>query len=201
MRRLLFLVAIPIVASLAGCGGSSGGSCVTFTPCGGSVVGTWKVTTLCSDFTSSTSATCSGETVSESIQPTGTITFTSSGTYSVAVLMNGSAKFSYPSTCLSTLGMTCAQIDSALQLTGATDAGISGSCSSGSAASCTCSEKVTNASSNEMGTYTTSGSSIAMIPSSSASSQEPTEYCAQGNSLILHATNTSGSSSTIILTK
>lgn len=200
MKRLLFLVAIPLVASLVGCGGSSGGSCGTFTPCGGAIVGTWKVTTLCSDFTSSTSATCSGETVSESIQPTGTITFTGSGTYSVAVVMNGSAKFNYPSTCLSNLGMTCAQIDSALQMTSATDAGISGSCSSGTAGSCTCNEKVTNASSSETGTYTTSGSSIAMISSSSTSEQEPTEYCVQGNRLTLHSTNTAGSS-TIILTK
>jgi hypothetical protein len=199
MKRQLFLVAIPIVVALVG-GSSGGASCGTFTPCGGSVVGTWKVTTLCLDFTTSTSTTCPDESVSEAIQPSGTITFTSSGTYSVAVVMNGSAKFGYPSTCLGNLGMTCAQIDSALQKEGATDAGVSGSCASGAAGSCTCSEKVTNAASSETGTYTTTGSSIAMISSSSTSSQEPTEYCVQGNKLTLHSTNTAGSSS-IILTK
>jgi hypothetical protein len=157
---------------------------------------------MCMDFTAAASSVCPGEIATESLQPSGTITFTISGTYSTAITMNGSSKFSYPASCMTSLAGTCAELGSALSSASAADAGVLGSCTSGSNGDCTCSEVIKNAPSNETGTYSTSGSSITMTQTGSISTQDPAEYCVQGNSLTMHSTDaTAGDSALLVLTR
>jgi hypothetical protein len=56
------------LALLAGCGGSSGGTCGTAAACGGAVVGTWKITSSCISIDTSgiMNMDCPGETSSAS---------------------------------------------------------------------------------------------------------------------------------------
>jgi len=204
MRKSLFSVFALVFLMSLGCGGSSSGfigtgQCGSFTPCGGSIVGTWKLTSTCSSMPDAGTSNCPGEQVSTSLQYTGTLTFLSSGAYSVSASISGNANFTYPASCLTSLGMTCAQIDTNLKATGATDAGISGACTSASAGACACTETMKSMPSSEDGTYTTSGSALTMISSSSSTSQDSAEYCVRGNQLTIHITS-AGSGGSFIIT-
>ena len=63
---------VSVAALLAGCGGSSdggggGGSCGKVSPCGGSLVGTWTITSSCESVSNFTvGAECPGATIDES---------------------------------------------------------------------------------------------------------------------------------------
>ena len=194
MRKSLLLIFVLFL----GCGGDSGsGQCGSFTPCGGVIVGTWSVTEYCSNLTGSSSSPCPGMTANTShVQMKGTFTFTSSGTYSVATTATGTESVTYPQSCLTSLNTTCAQAGTALS---AGSGGISGSCQSNANGDCACTENITNAPSTEQGTYTTSGSSIAMLKTGSTTTTGSIEYCVQGNTLTLQATSSTFNGSTTLV--
>jgi hypothetical protein len=88
-------------------------------------------------------------------------------------------------------------MNKSLSGTDAADEGVSGSCSSDSAGTCVCSEKLNGVSNTETGTYTTSGSALTMISSdsSSDSSDDKVEYCVQGDTLKLHFSSANSTAS------
>jgi len=190
------------------CGGSSGGTpglaaCGDFTPCGGSLVGTWNITNYCSDLTSTTSSTSTcGITVGmNNMRPSGTVTFTSSGTYSSATKMSGTADFTYSKDCLTQMNQTCAQLGTPV---GGADAGVSMSCNSTAAGDCACTESLNGTTGAEQGTYTISGTSMTMTKTGSTSTPTPSDYCVRGNRLTISATSSSATTSgtvVIVLTK
>ena len=197
MRKSIFV----ILFLALGCDGSSvgTGTCGAFTPCGGSIVGTWRITAYCYNAGTSTSASCPGEIVSSHLQPSGTVTFASGGTYSTAMKMSGTIDFMYPASCLTSYGVTCAQL---VTSTNTADAGVSLSCNSNAAGDCTCAENLAGASSTEEGTYTTAGNTLTMTKTGSTSTPTPTDYCALGSSLTLHSTSSNSSgSATLVLAK
>jgi hypothetical protein len=209
MGRFLFHVLALICLASLGCGGTSTGAhvtgqCDSFTPCGGSIVGTWRLTGTCYSIpgvgttnADAGTASCLGEQTTTNNQLTGTLLFETNGTYSVATVTSGNTQFSYPASCLTTYGMTCAALNSTLATEGETDAGVSGSCSSTSAGGCTCTETMKGYSFSETGTYTTSGSALTMNPSTSTSSPVPIEYCVQGTHLSIYTTSSSSITATM----
>ena len=196
-----------ICLHLDACGGKSSGKdgggtdgdgqahtsvCGTFTACGGSIVGTWKVSSLCLDAPQGYPS-CPGFQHSGQLQYSGTITFSSSGTYISALTRSGTLVSTYPTTCLA--GSTCSQLSSSLFQP---DAGYAGSCSS-NADACVCSATYAGPE-DEQGTYTIDGSSIVMSSASWGGDQG--QYCVQGNQLTVRSTPSSSSdSATMVATK
>ena len=193
---------------LDGCGGKSSGGdgggaggdgqasassiCGTFTACGGSVVGTWTVSSICLDSPQGYPS-CPGFQHSGQLQYSGTITFSSSGTYTRALTRSGTVVSTYPMTCFA--GIACAQLSSSLFQP---DAGYTGSCSSNGDA-CVCSLTY-DGPENEQGTYATEGNSIVMS-SGASSGDEQGEYCVQGNQLTVRSTSSrSRDSATMVAT-
>ena len=195
MRKSLFIVCV----WLLGCGDSGSGQCGAFTPCGGAIVGNWRITGYCSNITGSSSSSCTGMTANAQVQVNGTLSFTSTGTYSIAGTENGTNNVTYPQACLTSVNMTCARLETALN-TGM--GGISGSCQSNANGDCACTENFANVPVGEQGTYSTSGSSLNMIKTDGTTSEGSTQYCVQGNTLMLQATSpTVSGSSTLTATK
>jgi len=178
---------------LLGCGDSGAGQCGAFTPCGGAIVGTWSITGYCSNLTISSSY-CTGVSVSTQVQMNGTFNFTSTGTYSIASMASGTMNMTVPQSCLN--GLTCAQVGSPI---GQGSSGASGSCMSTTNGNCSCSESIVNSPSSEQGTYSTSGSSLTMIKTGGSTSEGSTQYCVQGDTLMIQATPPTASGATTVV--
>ena len=68
------------------------------------------------------------------------------------------------------------------------------SCGESSPGSCHCDYVYRNAVISEEGTYTTTGTTLAMVSSGSSSDSSPEDYCVQGNTLLVHFTDSSSGS-------
>lgn len=206
-------------------GGTLGGSCPSsFTPCGGNLVGAWHLKTECTNSSSSSSASCpdisvslvpgSGYAATYTFDPTGTLTLSFSGSMSETVR--------YPAECLHSDARTvqaCADLSKTLQSASqhAGDAGTStitfagGSCSADPSGICVCNESFSYSSSSMTGTYTTSGTKVTISSLSGtgmpdagagdAGTTSPNDYCVSGNTLMIQATSSSGSTTVIVMTK
>jgi hypothetical protein len=179
-------------SSNGGDAGASTSVCGTFTGCGGSIVGTWRVSSICLDAPQGYPS-CPGFQHSGQLEYSGIITFSSNGTYTSALAKSGNLVSTYPTTCLA--GTTCAQLSSSLFKP---DSGYSGSCSS-NADACVCTA-IYAGPEDEQGTYTVEGSSIIM--SSARLGGDQGQFCVQGNQLTIRSSSTSSpDSATIIATK
>jgi hypothetical protein len=138
-------------------------------------------------------------TATAQVQVNGTLSFTSTGTYSIAGTENGTNNVTYPQACLTSVDMTCARLETALS---AGMGGLSGSCQSNAKGDCACTESIVNVPISEQGTYSTSGSSLTMIKTGGATSEGSTKYCVQGDTLMMQATSpTMSGSATLTATK
>lgn len=186
MRTMLFAV---FVLSLS-CGSSSNeagdsASCGDFTPCGGSLVGTWKIASYCAGAGSVTMGKCeTGRDFSE-YEPSGTYTFFDKGTVSIQMVMNGEVKTHLSPGCFAEVpggAMTCAEMggSSASPSTGTTK-----TCTSGTDGDCQCTEAFSDAMGSKEMTYSTSGTSLSLstLPTSVSPWDSIIEYCVQGNTL------------------
>jgi hypothetical protein len=96
--------------------------------------------------------------------------------------VNGTLGLNYSAGCFAGTTMSCARISST---TSSSDAGVSLTCTSGSAGDCHCTETIANVPSSEQGSYTTSGTSVTMIKAGSTQTPTQSDYCVQGNTLKL----------------
>jgi hypothetical protein len=159
-------------------GGTGGGSasCATASPCGGNLVGTWKVTQSCLTATGDLNSLCDGGGVSANIafMFSGTVTYNADGTYSSAFTGTETAHDQFPSGC-APFGATCEQLGQQV-IDGGTI-----SCSTDTAGVCTCDSvaplKDTNPTS---GTYSTTGSTLTTTQDGMTSTSS---YCVQGSVL------------------
>lgn len=155
-----------------GTGGTSGGSCGNVQPCGGDLVGTWTINKACISSLTPDS-TCAGDTISNtSATETGTLSFTSAGTYTSNVSLTLSYTEMIPASCIS--GLTCADLQSQFAIIGAT-----ATCTGSTV--CTCSISLA-ANGAETGTFTASGTSLTTTSSASGNSSSM-GYCVQGNTV------------------
>ena len=164
-------------------GGTGGGSasCPTVSPCGGNIVGTWKVTQTCITETADLSNECTGgagtsASANVALMFSGTVTYNADGTYTSALTGTDMGQEHYSSGC-APLGLTCAQIGQEV-----IDGG-SVSCSTDTAGTCNCDSVVPLTSTNNTpGTYSTSGDTLTTTPGSMPSGAS---YCVQGSVLYI----------------
>jgi hypothetical protein len=183
---------VALAMTLAGCGGQQsggGGSCDPASPCGGNIVGTWRVVNSCASSASSAlpGSSCSGATLRvTAFQASGEVVFNADMTYSSSLTATATESLTEPMSCLSAGGgtVTCDQFAMSLmagvqQQVGAGAAQVS-CASSGSA--CDCSTALT-LTANQMATYTLSGNTYSL--SNSSGTRGGGSYCVQGSTLHL----------------
>src|SRR5262245_32072604 len=143
-------------------GGTDGGgaSCVAVSACGGNIVGSWRVTQSCVTATQDLGNICPGATAEIEFVIGGTVTYNADGTYST-MATGGNATYHehFPSGCMP-FGQTCDQLGQAL-----VDAGTmtSSSCSTDAAGGCNCDGTVPETTTNQTGTYSTSGGTLTLM--------------------------------------
>jgi len=168
-----------------GGGGAGSDSCGQVEPCGGNIVGTWKLSDACANSAALnsdlSSTTCPSATATlAGVTPTGSITFNSNMTYTItSAAINVSLDIGIPASCLN--GETCAEVSAALQ------ADVAGSSCAGTS-SCTCNATETSylspsSTNSDSGTYMISGETVILTSSDANADTSTMDYCVQGSDL------------------
>lgn len=142
---------------------------------------------------------CSGLAISGTdIDASGTVVYGADGRYQTNTTLSGSMTINVPASCLNQQGITftCAQVQQSLQ--GNDTTGISSISCSGSNG-CSCVAQLTPEIQTESGTYTISGSTVTHQISTGGS--DSITYCVKGNTATLSSESSTGTISTITLTK
>jgi hypothetical protein len=181
--------ALMCAALAGGCGPSSGDSgppagCLKFQPCGGDVVGTWKLLGACSspallaDLNTSLQAACPGASASAfDVDISGTVTFNADLTYSTSVTETFSAQEMVPLPC--TGFSTCAAVQSTSATSTLTCTGTT-----------TCACRVTGSpAGSETGTYAVSGTNLTIVTPDDTTTDG---YCVENGRLHLMELSDSG---------
>jgi hypothetical protein len=191
-RPLVFGLNLLVLAvSFGSCGGgdSGGGSCGKVEPCGGDIKGQWTVATSCADSAALTaqippalSAMCPAAKVTTAdVSTTGSYTFNADLTYSTMLSQTGTGTVNVPQSCLS--GLTCPLLTAAIQVAMIQSPvpGIQSVTCAGTS-DCVCTIVPAPVTSNEAGTYTTSGNMLTTSPTGGASLSK--SYCVQGSTTL-----------------
>jgi len=204
--------------------GAAGGSCPALVPCGGDVVGSWRLVQQCNPPTTGSIA-CAGEKVyfAPAAGYSATYTFAANGALTIVTSGAMTATLHYPAECLDSdagIGSACEEIQQSMQSTlqAAADAGtdsslqsLSISCTTVASAACDCVESITYSPITSTGTYTISGTQITVNvthPSLKSDGGAPDagaataiDYCVSGTTLILGASDGTSNGGTIVLTR
>jgi hypothetical protein len=186
----IFSVGIAIGVAFLGCSSSNGasGSCGKVSPCGGDVVGTWKIVDSCEEGSSLSTAnsSCPSETGQvTSMSASGTATFNSDMTYALSLTESFSETLSVPMSCLSMGGITvtCDELTTALGGLLESDGGTTTNCTA-SGSGCDCNISLSGLTTNDMGTYTVSGNTLTTTSTTSPGTTGGGDYCVQGGNTL-----------------
>ncbi len=171
-----------------GTGGATGGTggssaaCGTVEPCGGTLAGTWTITSEClntAELTTSVQQSICAQAMvtSASASASGTTTFNANLSYSVSETVTAVLAYQFPATC--TGGLTCAAYGEYQAATLA--AGASFTCTGTTACACT---QAILSTSTDSGTYSTTGTNL-VITSAVTGTTTSGGYCVQGSTLHL----------------
>lgn len=178
--RLPISLFLGCFAIFVGACSSSAPTCAdTFTPCGGSLVGTWSFELGC-NVSNLDALSCAGVTSTVSPLASGTYTFKSDGSYALDVTDDETGTLVYPASCLGGFA-TCSAINSTSTSGGVT---VTTTCTGTVAESCTCAVTVTGAV-TDTGTYTTAGTDFTTTSTTTGVITAPAGYCASGSQLEL----------------
>lgn len=182
--RLWLLVGLALV--IAACGGSSGdggAACTATKPCGGSVAGTWNVSSSCVR-TGPVKPVCPTSTEDlRGVRITGTMTFTNDSTYTRAVTISGAIVDTVPSACLAANGVTptCEEVAQAAQQSFDRSLFQSLVCANArNGRGCDCTATLVPVAANQSGTYSTAGSTLDLTHDGAT---DTADYCVQGSQL------------------
>lgn len=171
-----------------GSGGSAAASCSNVAPCGGNVVGTWKVASSCLSVSGSVDIAglglgCSMATASGSLQVTGSWTASADGSYIDNTTTTGTEQLELAANCLNISGTTtdCAGVTGPLEAVGYSSV----SCTPSASGGCSCMASVNKmggvgvvtADSPKSGNYKTGGNVI------TSDETRPYPYCVSGNTM------------------
>lgn len=172
-------------------GGPTGGTCSAFTPCGGSVVGTWDVQQFCATGSGPLELEgCPSATAAlDSVTATGSVTYNADLTTTGNVAFTGVMKATIPMSCLN--GQTCAQLESGLKAELTNPAGdfTSAACT-GNTTACVCMLGLKSMQVTEPGTYLTNGNNL--VSRNAAGEEDTVEYCASATELRVRTPMTTG---------
>jgi hypothetical protein len=183
MKTVVGLVSVWALVTFASCGGASGlGTCGNSPPCGGNVVGSWSISSVCATVQPAMAdASCPTATFSiTNVSLTGTIVYNADLTYSADTTTLATENIALPTSCIVQQGvtLTCDQVSQ--QLSAAQ--GITSARCSTIATGCSCAVGVTVAAAVE-GTYTTSASGLLTLMNTNGTNQA--DFCVTGNSMTL----------------
>lgn len=180
----LYCLGILSAISLSACGGDSESSCSNAAPCGGSIVGTWRVTSSCLSVSSSAFAEgCPGATASSSnLRITGSGTYNADLTYVSSAALSGSMSMTLPAACLMAAGfiITCPE----LQALFATDPTFSSPTCTMAGSACKCVLPLSGQTTTESGTYTTTAAGV-LTATPQGETAEENDYCVKGTTLTI----------------
>ncbi|HTA91851.1 MAG TPA: hypothetical protein VK745_19850 [Polyangiaceae bacterium] len=179
----------------AGSAGSGSDTCASFTPCGGTPIGTWNIRDFCTANSIIMNPTdCAGAVFQvTSSSATGSITLNSDLTAATNVMVTVGESASLPASCFTQ--DQCTQFQTGVaQSDGVTGATCSYSASTG----CFCSLTITSQQASS-GTYTTSGTNVTL--STADADPETDAYCVSGNTLTIQNTDINGTVTTVTATK
>jgi hypothetical protein len=163
-----------------GTGGATdgGASCPAFTPCGGNLVGTWKVIQTCASSRYDLSGACGGADAwaTSVFTLTGTITYNGDLTYASSLSGTQVVHYHYPSSCLAP--SSCDQFQQTLANGGVTNL----TCTTdAAAATCDCDGVAPATVKSQTGTYSVTGTTVTDAGDDGTTSSGP--YCVEGNIL------------------
>lgn len=200
MKRALILV---FGLGVAGCGSdNNGASCGEASACGGDVTGKWKITSSClNGAVNPANMDCPGITTDvKGLSNAGNITFNADKTYQSSVTISGSLQMKVPASCLKqqSVTLTCAQLQQSLEADA--DSGFASVSCTGST-DCSCSIALEPTTTEETGTYSTSGGTLAQTADGGTS--EETDYCVKGKTLTVSISggDADGTTGTVALAK
>ncbi|MEO8177259.1 MAG: lipocalin family protein [Deltaproteobacteria bacterium] len=150
-------------------GGSTGPVDCSFNACGGSLVGTWRLSAACIESDPDLFEDCPQATVDAHANVSGTMTFNANSSYNINISIGGNLSVSLPTACLD--GQSCASVGEE----------IDASCTSTGAA-CSCTTEVESDSNQETGTYATTSNTFTFIEAGDDEGYA-NEYCVTGNTL------------------
>jgi len=205
-------LAIGLGFSLLACDGgtnpaTSGGSCPTFTPCGGDIAGTWHFKSMCLHGTPTDAGACSTQTTGFATGAgyNATYTFGSNGSFTGTVSGTVKQTLSYPGATCSRSDASpatyCSELQQSMQsaFAAVADAGtvpinsLSLACTPSGSDVCTCDENLTYTPYTLSGDYTTSGDTLMVNITGvsivgdggigDAGTSNPVGYCVSGNTL------------------
>jgi hypothetical protein len=180
-----FLGAITVLSSCGG-GGGGGSTCSNAAACGGSIVGSWKITSSCVTVDTSSMVPdmdCPSATgMAEGFKVTGSVSYAADLTYTSNTTVSGTVVVTLPASCLMQQGITlsCAQLQQGLQAA-ATDAGFSSATCTGSSG-CTCKLALAPQASTTSGTYTTTAAGL-LTETETGGDASQSDYCVKGTAL------------------
>lgn len=165
------------------------GTCAAFTPCGGSLVGTWHIDSLCiSPPIMQSSTTCPS--AQDELSADGTLTFGADGSFDPSKAML-SVAIVYPPSCIAD-SAACDQLGTEL-----------GPCTSTADGGCRCTPETTTTMAS-MESYVTSGSTVVLTstdPNTGMPKTETAYYCVTGNQLRLRGRSSATTSFVYSMTR
>jgi hypothetical protein len=190
------LLATALVPMLSTCGSSGGGSCGKVAPCGGDITGNWTITDACvsnsalmAQLTQLIPNCTTATATATGVHATGSASFNADMTYTVTETLSASGQAKIPPECVQVAGLTlsCDQVDQLVQGILATNPmGVQSAHCSGSG-TCTCDVTLAPTTTNEMGTYTTSGTTL--TTTTNTGTVNTVSYCVQKNELHMTVVN------------
>jgi hypothetical protein len=191
-RGAALVVAWLAGAWVAGCGGGgSPDACGRVEPCGGDLVGTWRLSSACSTQPALPAKLCAAATVKHSsFEVSGTATFGADGTYGISATTWGTIEVSVPASCLTGGDVTSSCTQLALQA----PANIGAQCLA-SGDGCFCTFVIPSHDVAEAGTYAANGSMLTAAPPGGL--VDGAAYCVAGDRLHVIALDPSSTSSAV----
>src|SRR5450432_3079177 len=203
MKSAMWTLSMLVAASAVGCGGgggtaltpdggggdtstaTGGGSCGQVQPCGGAIVGSWKVSSSCildASFQMDASSICTTATIAlKKVTGVGGITYGGDQTYQSTGTLSIDFTLSLPTTCFAA-GKTCADLQTTYTKQMQTDPTLTSATCASSGSTCVC-QLSTTQDATESGTYTTSGTIVSSTPAGGTVSND--SYCVKVNELPL----------------
>jgi hypothetical protein len=183
--RALALGGFALTFFASGCSSGGGGthspaSCLQVQPCGGDIVGTWKLLGGCINaaaISDQVAAACPGASVAASIDVTGTATFNADLTYTFDVAEMISETQSLPLSCTGLA--SCTELQDRMMADNP-----DGTVTCSGVETCACHTTISSPTTTITGTYAISGTTVVQ---SRGASTTTNGYCVQGDMLHLMA--------------
>jgi hypothetical protein len=190
----------------AGVGGAdAGGACASFTACGGSLLGTWQLTSTCFSMPPAASG-CADETVdAATFHESGSYVFNSDLTYSASVIPSGTLGFTMPQSCTPAqpIATTCAVFNSTYSsLVSQPGSPYASAGCAVAGTDCVCTFTFNGQTVSATGSYAVGTDTVTLTPAGSTTSTT-NNFCVQGAALSLDAVSLIGTAVTgpAVLTK